>query len=251
MGGASDASRRETKMIDLGAWFLALGAVAAAALVTWVVSVFRRDVSIVDSLWSLMFLLAVLIYVGASENIGPRAWLIVAMVAVWALRLSGYITMRNHGEPEDRRYQAIRRNNQPHFWLKSLFIVFFLQGFLAWVIVLPALAAVSGQTSPGPLDWIGAAVWATGLTFEAVGDWQLRRSAAVVGRIPGGRLCGGVVDDFRPAADDFPVAARIRRRPAGKGHQRPAARIPGLHPAHQRIHPMAAQSLSPDWRVPT
>jgi steroid 5-alpha reductase family enzyme len=162
-------------MIDLSAWFLALGAVAAAAFATWIVSVFRRDVSIVDSLWSVLFLLVVLVYVGTSEQVGPRAWLATGMVALWALRLSIYITVRNHGEPEDRRYRAIRRNNQPHFWLKSLFMVFLLQGFLAWVIVLPALAAVSGQASPGPLDWIGVVLWAAGFLFESAGDWQLAR----------------------------------------------------------------------------
>jgi steroid 5-alpha reductase family enzyme len=91
--------------------------------------------------------------------------------------------MRNHGEPEDRRYQAIRRNHEPHFWLKSIYIVFLLQGFLAWVIALPAFAAVSGQASPGPLAAplarataaAGIVVWLAGMFFEVVGDWQLAR----------------------------------------------------------------------------
>ena len=97
------------------------------------------------------------------------------MVAIWALRLSVYITLRNHGKVEDHRYQAIRRKNEPHFWFKSLYIVFLLQGLLAWVICLPALAAVSGQTAPGPLDFLGLALWLIGMYFEVVGDWQLAR----------------------------------------------------------------------------
>jgi len=162
-------------MLDVQAWLLAGAAVAAVAVTFWVVSLIRRDVSIVDSLWSLMFLLALLVYLAAGAATGPRAWLVAAMVAVWALRLSVYITVRNHGQPEDYRYQAIRRNNEPHFWFKSLFIVFLLQGFLAWVICLPALAAVSGQTTPGPLDFMGLALWLVGMFFEVVGDWQLAR----------------------------------------------------------------------------
>ena len=122
-----------------------------------------------------MILATVAVYAVLAESSGPRETLLLVLLGVWALRLSLHITVRNHGEPEDRRYQAIRSNNQPHFWLKSLFIVFLLQGFLAWVIVLPALAAVSGQASPGPLDWIGVGLWATGLLFEIVGDWQLAR----------------------------------------------------------------------------
>jgi len=178
-------------MLEVQAWLLAGAAVAAVAVTFWVVSLIRRDVSIVDSLWSLMFLLALLVYLAAGAATGPRAWLMAAMVAVWALRLSVYITARNHGQPEDHRYQAIRRNNEPHFWFKSLFIVFLLQGFLAWVICLPALAAVSGQTTPGPLDFMGLALWLVGMFFEVVGDWQLARFRRS-GREPGAVLDTGL-----------------------------------------------------------
>jgi steroid 5-alpha reductase family enzyme len=46
---------------------------------------------------------------------------------------------------------------------------------LAWVICLPVVAAVSGETPPGPLDYAGIALWLTGMTFEVVGDHQLAR----------------------------------------------------------------------------
>lgn len=162
-------------MLDTQAWLLALGAVAALAVAAWLVSVRLRDVSIVDSLWSLFFVVVSGVYIANAEASGPRTWLVAAMVAAWALRLSVYITVRNHGQPEDRRYQAIRERNQPHFWLKSLYIVFLFQAVLAWVICLPALAAVSGQTAPGPLDYLGVGLWLAGMSFEVVGDWQLAR----------------------------------------------------------------------------
>jgi len=155
--------------------FLALAAVLLASAAAWVVSVFRRDVGIVDSLWSLMILLALLVCLALLDTPGPRATWVTSLVAIWALRLAVYITVRNHGQPEDRRYRAIRQNNEPRFWLKSLYIVFLLQGFLAWVICLPAIAAVSGTAPPGPLDYAGAALWLTGMFFEVVGDYQLAR----------------------------------------------------------------------------
>ncbi|MCU0988850.1 MAG: DUF1295 domain-containing protein [Xanthomonadales bacterium] len=169
--------------LDIGAWLIALAAILLAAAAAWVVSVIRRDVSIVDSLWSLLILLGLVAYIVASGAGAARAWLVTALVAAWALRLSLHITVRNHGEPEDRRYQAIRRNNEPHFWLKSLYLVFLLQGFLAWVVCLPAVAAVGAQTPPGPLasSWgalltgLGLALWLVGMFFEVVGDWQLAR----------------------------------------------------------------------------
>jgi steroid 5-alpha reductase family enzyme len=153
----------------------ALIAALLVAVAAWAASLRLRDVSIVDGLWSLMILLCLLVYAALAEHTGPRTWLIIALTAIWALRLSLHITVRNHGKPEDRRYQAIRANNQPNFEFKSLYIVFLFQGFLAWVICLPVVAAVSGETSPGPLDYAGIALWLTGMTFEVVGDHQLAR----------------------------------------------------------------------------
>ena len=122
-----------------------LAAGAALALLTWLLSLRLRNVSIVDSLWSLMFLLQAWIYaLGAGHGAlaGTRARLMLVLVTVWALRLSGYITWRNLGHGEDRRYQAIRARNEPHFAWKSLYLVFLLQAVLAWIISLPLLGAV-------------------------------------------------------------------------------------------------------------
>lgn len=173
-------------MFDTTAYFLSLGVVLAFAICSWLLSVIRRDVSLVDSLWSLMILLSLGIYLISSSSIGPRGAVVMVLVAVWALRLSIYITVRNHGQPEDRRYQAIRNNNQPRFWLKSLYIVFLLQGFLAWVVSLSAVAAVAGQAPLGPLDYAGITLWICGMFFESVGDWQLarfRRSETTEGQV--------------------------------------------------------------------
>lgn len=162
-------------MLDFNAWFYSLAAVLTFSVIAWLVSVVRRDVSIVDSLWSLMILLGLVAYVVAANSAGIRTTLVLVLAAVWAVRLSAHITIRNHGEPEDRRYQEIRRNNQPFFEWKSLYIVFLLQGFLAWVVVLPAVAAVAGRTPLGPLDFAAVALWMIGMFFEVVGDYQLTR----------------------------------------------------------------------------
>jgi steroid 5-alpha reductase family enzyme len=162
-------------MLELSAWFWSLLAVLTVSVVAWLVSVVRRDVSIVDSLWSLMILLCALVYVSLAQDTGPRTMILIALLLTWAIRLSLHITLRNHGEPEDRRYQEIRRNNQPYFEWKSLYIVFVFQGFLAWVICLPVVAAVGGQTPPGPLDYAGIALWLAGMFFEVTGDYQLTR----------------------------------------------------------------------------
>jgi steroid 5-alpha reductase family enzyme len=162
-------------MIDWTAFLYAGGSLLLVAVVFWFISLLRNDVSIVDSLWSLMFLVVALVYALVSESGGPRDMLIQVMVAVWALRLSAYITWRNRGEGEDYRYQEIRANNQPGFRFKSLYIVFILQAVLAWVISLPLAVAISGQPDLGFLDYAGIALFCIGLFFEAVGDFQLSR----------------------------------------------------------------------------
>lgn len=162
-------------MIASDPFLAALAAILATGAVAWLASLWLRDVSFVDSLWSLFFLLAAGVYAAFASEQSAAAWLAMALLAIWALRLSLHITVRNWGEPEDARYQQIRENNQPAFWFKSLYIVFGLQGLLAFIISVPLFYAV---TYGGELTWlhgIATAVWVTGFIFEAGGDWQLMR----------------------------------------------------------------------------
>lgn len=162
-------------MVDWTAYLLALGVVILLAVVAWGYSVARRNVGIVDSLWSLMILATLGAYVLQTGIPGARGTMIVLMVTAWALRLSLYITVRNHGEPEDRRYQEIRANNEPNFKFKSLYIVFGLQAVLAWFIAMPAVAAAASTPALGWLDLLAFLAWSVGMFFQVVGDWQLAR----------------------------------------------------------------------------
>lgn len=160
-------------MFDLSLYLRGLGVVLTAALLVWGLSVYKRNVSIVDSLWSIMFMLLAFTYAIGVGAWGARADLVVVLVSVWALRLALYITWRNWGHGEDRRYQVIRARNEPNFWLKSLYLVFALQATMAWVISLPLHAAIVGDGALGIADAVGAVLWLVGFTFEAGGDWQL------------------------------------------------------------------------------
>ncbi len=153
-------------------------AMLALAVATWIVSIVKRDVSIVDSVWSVLIVLGAFTFLAALPAPGPRAAWLTCLAALWAVRLAGYITWRNWGEPEDHRYQAIRARNEPHFALKSLWFVFFLQGVLAAIVALPLQAAYASDAPVNALDAVGIAVAAFGIVFEAVGDRQLARFRA-------------------------------------------------------------------------
>lgn len=155
--------------------FYALVVMLIMAFLTWLYSLYRKDVSIVDSLWSLMFLAAAITYAISLNNLTERNMLLLAMVTLWALRLSFFLTVRNSGKDEDRRYQEIRANNQPNFNIKSLYIIFGLQALLAWVISLPLLFAFSSDATIGVIELVAIALWLSGFIFESVADQQLYR----------------------------------------------------------------------------
>ncbi len=159
---------------------VALAALAIGMTALWVVSVVKRNVAIVDVLWGPAFIIVVVscLLTRSSPPTPPQTMLAV-LVGIWGLRLAIYLGRRNHGKPEDRRYVAMRKKRGPSFWWFSLLQVFGLQGVLAWVISLPLQGALLQATAAWyPLHALGLVLWATGLTFEALGDHQLSKFLA-------------------------------------------------------------------------
>ncbi|MFM1887337.1 MAG: hypothetical protein RL026_2494 [Pseudomonadota bacterium] len=165
-------------MFDGALWLQGLMALLGLGIAGWLASLPLRNVTLVDSLWSLMFLLAAGVYAWGAVPGTPRTTLVLVLTGLWALRLSVYLTLRNWGHAEDHRYAAIRRNNSPGFAFKSLYIVFGLQAGLAWVVSLPLLGAINSPAPLGLLDVAGVLLWLAGMVFEAGGDWQLSRFKA-------------------------------------------------------------------------
>jgi len=153
---------------------------AAVFFALWQVSLRRRDASLVDVYWGPGFAaIAAIAYAGAPAP-GARGALLLAMTALWGLRLGAHLGWRNRGRGEDPRYAAMRRRHGERFARVSLWTVFGLQAALMWVVSLPVQVALLRPAAAGlgALDAIGAALWATGLFFESVGDWQLARFRA-------------------------------------------------------------------------
>lgn len=162
---------------QLPALWDALGLIMLIALVGWLWSFWRSNVNLVDSLWSLLFLGAACIYAWPSLP-DPRTQLILLLISAWALRLSLHLLRRNWGHAEDRRYAAMRERNSPFAW-RSVYIVFGLQGVLAWIIAMPLYYAVQPSTALtgdfSLLEMIGLSLWGIGFLFESIADAQLHR----------------------------------------------------------------------------
>lgn len=159
---------------------IGLAAVIALFIILWLASLAVRNSSIVDIWWGPAILVIGVTYYLITDDPGSRARLMVALVALWAVRLAAHIGARNVGHGEDFRYAAWRAQHPDTWWIRSYFKVFLLQGVIAWIVALPLYYAV---TSPSPVhftiwDQAGALVFAAGFLFESIGDEQLRRFKA-------------------------------------------------------------------------
>ena len=158
-----------------------LGLVLGSMVWLWLISLAKKDASIVDSFWGMGFVLIAWTSYGLATGYRPRKLLLCVLVTIWGLRLAVYIFTRNRGKGEDYRYQAMRKYWGNKFSLVSLFTVFLLQGLLMWVISLPLQVAIQA-VEPDRLtllDYLGAVIWAIGFAFEAIGDWQLKKFKAI------------------------------------------------------------------------
>ncbi|NOU39818.1 MAG: DUF1295 domain-containing protein [Methylotenera sp.] len=157
-------------------WYVYLNglyAMLAFGFLGWIISLYRHNVTHVDSMWSLFFVLAGFTYISQTVALTARSLIVIILLVIWAARLCGYLTWRNWGPHEDHRYAEIRRNNSPGFAVKSIYIVFGLQAMLAWAISLPILGAVSSSNPINTLDILGITVFIFGFIWETIADWQL------------------------------------------------------------------------------
>ena len=160
-------------MFDADVYFSGLAAAMGMAIAAWLVSVPLRDVSVVDSIWPLFFLLMGVVYQAQAPGMAERSVLALFLVTLWAARLCAFVTLRNRDRSEDPRYQALRRAHSPGFGVTSLYLVFGLQAVLAWIMSLSLHAAI---LSTAPLNWLdlaGAALCLGGVLCETIADQQL------------------------------------------------------------------------------
>lgn len=146
--------------------------------ITWIISITRKDASVVDIVWGLGFVLVGwVIYLRFADG-EPWASILLGMVTIWGLRLAIHIGRRNLKKGEDYRYKSMRDKRPETFVRDSLFKVFYFQGLLMTLVSLPLQFGISRPPDPGVVPIVGLALYLTGLFFEAGSDWQLTRFKA-------------------------------------------------------------------------
>ena len=121
-----------------------------------------------DLTGSITYLTAIFytLYVTGSNNLSDL--IIVACVAVWAIRLGSFLFMRIHKAGEDRRFRTIKPN------FTRFLMTWTLQGMwvsMCLLCVLTALSSYSGVIM-NSIFFIGLMVFILGLSIEIIADYQ-------------------------------------------------------------------------------
>ena len=113
------------------------------------------------------------LWVGSEpEGIGSRELLISALVAMWSIRLSGFLFLRIHHKGKDGRFDDLKTS--PVRFL----VPWTLQGL--WIFLTAnVVIVINSQTGPslplGIWDVIGLLIWILGFGIEVLADMQKTR----------------------------------------------------------------------------
>ena len=164
-------------MID---YLLILGTLLVFFVVTFFYAQSQKNNGLIDIAWGLGFVVSAIISLLIGQPQGLVPLVMTAAVTIWGLRLTWFLARRNLGKPEDFRYANMRATWNPKTFYWRMFIqIYLLQLVLNFLINLTTITAnLQDIAGWNLLASIGLWVWLLGFTFEAVGDWQLKRFKA-------------------------------------------------------------------------
>ncbi|MDA0629783.1 MAG: DUF1295 domain-containing protein [Proteobacteria bacterium] len=169
-----DTASDHVSLINSHQKFVAYAATFLTAV--WLISLAKRDTSIMDIAYPLTAAIPVLILLSSQQNWSTHELILCTCVTLWSVRLAAHIGIRNLPEGEDARYASWRRRFSPHWWWWSLFQVFTLQGVLVSLWSVPLILAVDAKPQGiGVNHFAAIALFAVGFYFQTVADYQLEQ----------------------------------------------------------------------------
>lgn len=146
--------------------FVALASSLAINLVLFLIAFKLRSDKLTDISYALSFLTVDLIGLAYAEQKNLFAWLLFLMVALWAVRIGGFLLYRVMKVGKDRRFDDMRESfvRFGKFWLG--------QAVTAWVLMLPVVIAQYKGGNLAMLAYVGLVLWLSGLAIEALADYQ-------------------------------------------------------------------------------
>jgi steroid 5-alpha reductase family enzyme len=136
----------------------------------------------IDVFWGAGFLVVYLESLLAAHHLHLHnnfRYVVLALVALWSLRLSIHLGIRQIGSQEDTRYVAIMKGARGrHETLYALKMIYGLQGLLLWFVSIILQYIAYSHSQVLVVAVIGGVIVLIGVFFEGVGDEQLRRFIA-------------------------------------------------------------------------
>lgn len=156
---------------------LSLAITLLAFALLWAIHLPLKNAGVVDFYWGPGFAVIGVFYWFGSGKFSILQFVLLALICLWAARLSLYLVARflQHSS-EDRRYTAMRRQGGSNFWWVSLFKIFTLQAVIMWIIASPVhvgLLSNSIESATNGFAVLGALLFVAGFTIEVVADRQL------------------------------------------------------------------------------
>jgi len=163
-------------------WLDGLIADLLATVVVFAASRTYRNSSLYDPYWSVLPpLLVVGWWLRSDAPVDDvRAWLVVLVIWVWAIRLTGnWIYTFPHLGHEDWRYPMLRDKAGRFEFVVDLMAIHVIPTFQVFAGMLPVYVVLTHGDRPiGWLDVIAVAVGLSAIALELVADIQMHRFAA-------------------------------------------------------------------------
>jgi steroid 5-alpha reductase family enzyme len=127
-----------------------------------------------DITGGLTYVTVAVVAVALADARDARAWLLAAMVAIWAVRLASYLFLRIRKAGADKRFDEIK----PSF--PRFLNTWTLQGLWVTITASAALAAITStaRVEIGTVTAIGLLLWVAGFAVEITADAQKSRFRA-------------------------------------------------------------------------
>lgn len=145
--------------------------------IVFLLAAWRKNNGLVDIAWGIGFVIVAHTSYQYHEVRSNQHLIFNTLVAMWAYRLSAYLTKRNLSGPEDFRYAQMRAAWGKQVLWRSVFQIYLLQAVLLFLISLPIIFVNTTSNFSAP-DWAfyaGLPLFFIGFLFEFVADWQKLR----------------------------------------------------------------------------
>lgn len=136
---------------------------------------YLKRIDVVDISWGIGFIYVAVISYFTFGVTGLAPFLGLLFVVAWGLRLAIHIGSRLVKKSEDPRYKIYRNKWSKNLTFNVYTRIFLLQGLLIALISTASIGVIIGEEFNSAVAGIGFAVWAFGIIYESIADYQLRK----------------------------------------------------------------------------